>query len=164
MGVTAPTARRNPQHYRMAYPVQDLRAYLAGQWRITRRIRDIRQGLTGRLSGSGSFVPAPRALIYEERGLLRFGGYQGEAAWRCLFAFDGIETASVHHADGNPFHRLNLSSGQDEVQHLCGKDHYRGRYRVLDPDSFIVNWNVAGARKNYRMATIYARARAVPVT
>lgn len=141
----------------MLYPVQDLRAFLSGGWRIARRIRDIRQGLTGRLTGSGSFAPAPQGLVYNELGLLRFSDYQGEAARRYLFAFGRIDAANVHHADGSLFHPLNLSAGKDDIQHQCGEDFYRGRYRVLDRDQFVVSWDVTGPRKRYRMATIYAR-------
>jgi hypothetical protein len=140
------------------YPVQDLCAYLTGPWRIVRRIRDFRLGLVGRLSGYGNFTPARRDLIYDEAGLLRFGSYVGEASRCYVFAFSCSATAHVHHADGSPFHALDLSSGNDDIHHRCGKDHYRGRYRALDPNAFAVSWDVAGPHKRYRMATIYRRA------
>jgi len=130
---------------------------LAGHWQIARRICDRQQGLVGRLHGSGNFAPAPQGLIYDEAGQLRFGCYQGEAARRYLFAFVQPETASVHHADGSLFHALNLSSGRDDIHHQCAEDHYRGRYRVLNWDEFIVTWDVTGPRKRYHMATFYRR-------
>ncbi|HEY2835994.1 MAG TPA: DUF6314 family protein [Rhizomicrobium sp.] len=141
----------------MLYPVQDLRAFLAGPWRIARRIRDIQQGLTGRLTGSASFTPVPQGLTYDEAGLLRFGAYQGEAACRYLFAFDRDDAAQVRHADGSLFHPLNLSTGKDDIRHQCGEDLYLGRYRVLDRNRFVASWDVAGPRKRYRMATLYTR-------
>jgi hypothetical protein len=139
------------------HPVKDLRAFLAGPWRITRRIHDVRQHLTGRLTGSATFAPAPQGLMYGEAGLLRFGAYQGEAARRYLFAFDRAGATSVHYADGSLFHPLNLSVGKDDIRHHCGEDHYRGRYRVLNANAFAVSWDVTGPRKRYRMATLYTR-------
>lgn len=139
----------------MLYPVKDLRAFLMGSWRIARRIYDARQGMVGRLAGSANFASASQGLMYDETGLLHFGSYRGEAARRYLFAFDRIHAASVHHADGSPFHWLDLSSGRDDIHHQCGEDHYRGRYRVLGRDQFVASWDVAGPRKRYRMATIY---------
>jgi hypothetical protein len=141
----------------MPYPVRDLRAFLSGRWGIARRIEDIRQHLVGRLAGHGNFAAGPVGLIYDETGFLRFGGYQGQAARRYLFAFDRCDTAHVYHIDGSLFHPLNLSSGTDDILHRCGKDQYRGRYRVLNRDAFVVTWDVAGPRKRYRMATFHAR-------
>ena len=143
-------------------PVHDLRAFLTGRWQIARRIHDTRQDLIGRLTGRGEFAPTPKGLVYDEAGLLRFGGYQGEAARRYLFAFERPTAASVRHADGSLFHLLDLSSGKDEIRHQCAEDHYRGRYRVLRQDAFAVTWDVTGPRKHYRMATFYKRVRAVP--
>ena len=142
---------------RLRYPVCDLRAFLSGPWRIARRIHDARQGLIGRLAGLGIFAPAPQGLAYDENGLLRFGGYQGEATRRYLFAFDQTDAAVVRHADDSLFHRLNLSAGKDDIQHQCAEDYYRGRYRVLDENRFVTIWDVTGPRKRYRMATLYTR-------
>lgn len=142
---------------RVPYPVQDLRAFLTGRWRIARRIRDARQDLSGRLAGYANFTAAPQGLIHDEAGLLRFGGYEGEATRRYLFAFDRPGAAFVHHADGSPFHELDLSSGLANIAHHCGGDIYRGRYWVLDKEEFVVSWAVSGPRKRYRMTTFYRR-------
>ncbi|MES2256525.1 MAG: DUF6314 family protein [Pseudomonadota bacterium] len=141
----------------MPYPVQNLRAFLTGRWRIARRICDVRQDLLGRLAGYANFTAAPQGLIYDEAGLLRFGGYEGEAMRRYHFAFDRPGAAFVHHADGGLFHPLDLSSGKDNIRHRCAEDHYRGRYRVLSKDEFVVSWDVTGPRKRYRIATFYRR-------
>lgn len=141
----------------MPYPVQDLRAFLTGRWRIARRICDARQDLPGRLAGYANFTAAPQGLIYDEAGLLRFGGYEGEAMRRYLFAFDRPGAAFVHHADGCPFHPLDLSTGKDDIRHRCVQDLYRGRYRVLGKDAFVASWDVTGPRKRYRMATFFRR-------
>jgi hypothetical protein len=141
----------------MACPVADLREFLLGSWRISRRIYDARLGLSGRLEGSAAFTPAPGGLVYEEAGQLRFGAYEGEAAQRYRFAIDSSASATVHRADGSLFHRLELASGTADIVHACGADHYCGRYRVLDENRLRIVWHVAGPRKRYRMATLHSR-------
>jgi Family of unknown function (DUF6314) len=142
----------------MLYPIPDLRAFLLGSWRISRRIHDFRLGIRGRLEGFAVFAPAADGLVQEETGKLHFGDYQGEAMRRYRIAIGGGEAATIHQADGSLFHALDLSSGTADVQHPCAGDHYRGRYRVLHRDCFWVNWHVSGPRKHYRLATRYVRA------
>jgi len=144
------------------HPVRDLRAFLSGKWRIARRIRDVRQGLVGRLTGHGHFATVPAGLVYDEAGLLRFGTYEGKATRRYLFQFDKPDAARVCHADGSLFHALDLCRGKDEVHHQCAEDHYRGRYHVLDENRFVTSWDVTGPRKRYRAATVFLRSSVQP--
>ena len=141
----------------MPYAVPDLRAFFLGGWRIVRRVDDTRLGQVGRLTGQSVFAPIDQGLSYDEAGELCFGAYRGQATRRYRFMIDGPGTGAVRHADGSLFHKLDLSSGLADIDHSCGEDHYRGRYRILHQDGFAVTWNVAGPRKRYRMATIYTR-------
>jgi Family of unknown function (DUF6314) len=141
-------------------PVVDLRAFLLGTWRISRRIRDFRLGISGRLVGCASFTPAPGGLSYEEVGLLQFGAYEGEATQRYSVAIDRPTSAELRFADGRPFHRLELASGAADVVHRCAADRYRGRYRVSGADRLTVLWRVTGPRKRYTLATLHARIAA----
>ncbi|MBV8651678.1 MAG: hypothetical protein JO255_09445 [Alphaproteobacteria bacterium] len=145
----------------MACPVEDLREFLLGSWRISRRIYDARLGLRGHLEGSAAFTPSPGGLVYEEAGRLRFGAYEGEAAQRFRFAIEPGAAATVHRADGSLFHRLELSSGTADIVHDCGADRYCGRYRVLDEDRLRIVWHVTGPRKRYRMTTLHWRVSAL---
>ena len=141
----------------MACPVEDLRAFLLGSWRISRRIYDARLGLSGRFEGSAAFTPAPGGLFYEEAGRLRFGAHEGEATQRFRFAIEPRASATVYRADGSLFHRLELGSGTADIVHDCGADRYCGRYRVLGEDRLSVVWRVTGPRKRYRLATLHSR-------
>lgn len=143
----------------MFHPVPDLQAFLTGRWRIARRISDTRAGLVGRLTGWAVFTPSADGLIHDETGDLSFGAYQGQAVRRYRLSFDG-SSAMVHHADGSLFHPLDLTSGVADILHRCGEDTYRGRYRVLGENRFVVSWQVTGPRKRYRLATSYLRVEA----
>ena len=141
----------------MACPINDLRAFLLGSWRISRRIQDFRLGICGRLEGRATVAPAATGLVHEETGKLCFGIHQGEATRRTLIAIDRPEAAALYHADGSLFHALDLSSGTADILHRCADDHYRGRYRVLQENCFWVAWHVTGPRKHYRLATRHIR-------
>jgi hypothetical protein len=141
----------------MFHPVADLRAFLSGRWRISRRIGDARLGIAGRLTGYATFTPVPDGLIHDENGDLRFGAYRGPATRRYHLMIDEQSVGDVHHADGSLFHRLDLASGRAEVLHQCGSDEYWGRYRVLGEDRFAVTWRVTGPRKRYCLATLHTR-------
>ena len=78
---------------------------------------------------------------------MAFGTYLGEADRRYVFRLLGAGVAEVCFEDGAPFHRLNLEKGVAHVWHDCAPDRYEGRYRVLDPDCWIVSWRVSGPRK-----------------
>jgi hypothetical protein len=142
----------------MSHPVADLRAFLSGRWRISRRIDDRRLGILGRLTGYVTFTPSPGGLIQDEDGDLSFGAYRGLATRRYHLLIDRLSMAEVHHADGSPFHRLDLTSGVAEIAHRCSSDRYRGRYRVLHENFFAVSWHVTGPRKNYRLATLHTKS------
>ena len=145
---------------RMPYPVPDLQVFLKGRWRIVRRISDARLGLMGRLVGSASFTPSGDGLIHVETGDLSFGAYRGPVTRTYHLAIESPSIVMVHHADGGPFHTLDLRSGVADILHRCSGDHYRGRYRVLDESRFAVSWQVAGPRKQYRLATLHRRLEA----
>jgi hypothetical protein len=139
------------------FHVPDAAAFLAGQWRIARRVRDRRLGESGGLVGKACFTPIPGGLSYEEQGVLRFGTYLGEVTARYRFMESELGAMSVHFADGRLFHRLDFSSGVADVAHDCAPDQYLGRYRALGPDSWTLAWRVRGPRKDMLIGTRYAR-------
>jgi len=139
------------------FPIPDLGHFLAGPWRIERRIADLRSGTAGRLTGEARFAPALGGLRYDERGTLAFGAHRGAAGRSHWFALDRLGAAEVRFCDGRPFHRLDLSSGRAEVVHDCPPDCYRGRYRIGGPDRWTLTWLVRGPRKRVLIGTRYAR-------
>ncbi|MGZ5926673.1 MAG: DUF6314 family protein [Rhizomicrobium sp.] len=148
---------RNSSQPVMACPINDLRAFLLGSWRISRRIQDFRLGISGRFEGRVMVAPAATGIVHEETGKLSFGIHQGEATRRTLIAIGRPEAAALYHADGSLFHALDLSSGTADILHRCADDHYRGRYRVLHGNCFWVSWYVTGPRKQYRLAIRHVR-------
>ncbi|HEY4311104.1 MAG TPA: DUF6314 family protein [Pirellulales bacterium] len=140
----------------MAWPVRDLGVFLKGEWRLSRRIHDLRLALRGQFEGRASITTVTDGLLLSETGSLMFGEHVSDASQRYRIAL-GRDGAQVFRADGSHFHDLDLSSGTARILHHCGEDIYRGRYRVLDDDCFVVAWRVTGPRKDYRMATRHAR-------
>ena len=140
----------------MAWPVRDLRAFLQGEWRLSRRIHDLRLALRGRFDGRASVTAATDSLLLKETGRFAFGGHVSDASQNYRIVWEGA-AARVFRADGSTFHDLDLSSGWARILHRCGDDLYRGRYRVTDDGHFIVAWRVTGPRKDYRMASLYSR-------
>jgi hypothetical protein len=140
------------------WTVVDLKAFLAGDWRIERTIRDRRNSIHGRLRGEARFTSAGDALHYVERGTLQFGRHEGRAEQHYAFAFpDGCERARVRFRDGRDFHELDLSSGVAAVTHSCGLDLYEGRFTALDGSQWRSAWKVAGPRKDQDIVTNYTR-------
>jgi hypothetical protein len=138
------------------WPVRDLGAFLHGEWRLFRRIHDLRLAQRGRLEGRASVTAAATGLRLEERGRLVFGSHVSDAAQHYRIVLGDVG-AQVFRADGSHFHDLDLSSGSARILHRCGHDLYRGRYRALNRDAYCVAWRVIGPRKNYRMTSLYNR-------
>jgi hypothetical protein len=138
------------------WPVRDLGAFLYGEWRLSRRIHDLRLGLRGRLEGRASVTAAATELRLEESGRLVFGSHVCDASQHYRIVLDDAG-AQVFRADGSHFHDLDLSSGSARILHRCGDDLYRGRYRALNRDAYRVAWRVTGPRKNYRITNLYTR-------
>jgi hypothetical protein len=146
-------------------PVADLRAWLAGVWRIDRQLTDLRLRQTGGLTGTVRFEPDGDGLRHVETGILRLGAYEGEAEQIYLYRFPAPGRAAVFRRDGSFFHDLDLTAGRAEVEHLCGADTYRARFAVRGPDRWEVEWRVTGPRKDQVIRTRYdgsGRSRASP--
>ncbi len=139
------------------WPVAALGPFLAGSWAIGRSIRDRRSGQRGWFEGQATMAPGPGGLAYRETGRLRFGGHCGEAWAEYRFVPVGAAGASVLFPDGRLFHRLDLGAGIADVEHRCGADLYRGRYRVTGPDRWTLLWVVAGPAKALIIRSRYDR-------
>lgn len=139
------------------FPVEDLRAYLRGTWRLTRQIRDGRAGADGRFEGQVSLTDSLEGLSYREEGELAVAGYRG-AAWRCYaFRFEDCHRAEVHFPGGLHFHSLDLQSGTWDVLHRCGQDRYRGTFEAWAQDRLRVIWRIRGPRKDLMLDSLLIR-------
>jgi hypothetical protein len=144
-------------HISTAYAVADLRAFLAGAWRLTRRLDDRGAGVSGVLDGEARFDADGAGLAYREDGDLRMAAYEGRV-WRCYrYGFPAPHRAEVYFADGRAFHVLDLSRGHWTAEHACGADLYRGAFRVDGPDTWRATWRVRGPRKDLILRGVYRR-------
>jgi hypothetical protein len=136
--------------------------YLLGHWSLTRQITDHRGHCSGTFQGHASFLPSPGAtggvrLDYREQGELDLGGHRGPASRSLILLAAADGSADVLFADGRPFYRLDLRSGQWQAEHPCSDDHYLVTVRVLGAGSFTESWQAHGPDKDYDMTATFAR-------
>ncbi|MFE0173099.1 DUF6314 family protein [Streptomyces sp. NPDC059002] len=140
--------------------VPDVRAYLAGEWRVARSVRDLADGSAGHFTGTTVFTPLPDeiGLLHHESGTFVWRGVARPAERTLRFLpGDGPGTARVEFADGRPFHDLDLRTGRHTADHPCVRDLYRGAFEVADEDHWRTRWRVGGPAKDLLLVTDYAR-------
>lgn len=136
--------------------IADLAAYLTGRWNVDRTLRDGTE--RGAFDGMAEFSRAPDdRVLWDERGELRLGAYDGPAR-RTLLLLPAGDAWAVHFDDGRLFHPLDLRGGRCAAVHDCGQDRYEGEYRVRDGDAFDVVWRVRGPAKDQEISSRYRRA------
>ena len=138
-------------------PIVDLRAFLAGLWRLERTLQDRRLGHTGNLRGTAEFIADGDGLLYRENGELTIEGYTGPTTRAYRYRFPEPHRADVCFEDGQPFHDLDLSRGVWQAEHRCGEDLYRGTFRALGPDAWDAAWRIEGPRKDQTLVGTYRR-------
>jgi hypothetical protein len=142
------------------WPVPDVLAYLAGNWRTERTVRDLASGAEGEFSGTTAFGQLEgRGLLSRESGTFVWQGVPRPAERTLLFLpGETPGTADVRFSDSRPFHGLDLSSGHHVADHPCAADLYRGEFTVLNPDRWRTVWRVGGPAKDLVLTTEYTRA------
>jgi Family of unknown function (DUF6314) len=135
----------------------DLAQLFAGGWFLTRRIRDLRGRVLGRLRGTADFTPDRDGRHFAEHGILTLPQGQTEARRAYRFVIESADAFSVFFADGRFFHRAAIVSGTAPVTHDCAPDTYRGRYRFRDPDRWSLSWRITGPRKDLVISTVFSR-------
>ncbi|MFE1861804.1 DUF6314 family protein [Streptomyces anandii] len=141
------------------WPVADVLAYLAGNWRVHRSVRDLASGEEGRFTGTTAFEALDGGgLLHLESGTFVWRGV-ARPAHRTLRFLPGAApgTADVRFADGRPFHDLDLRSGRHSAGHPCAADLYRGEFTVRDADHWRTVWRVGGPAKDLVLTTDYER-------
>ncbi|MET8290545.1 MULTISPECIES: DUF6314 family protein [Streptomyces] len=145
------------------WPVADVLAYLTGNWRVERSVRDRASGAEGRFTGTTAFSPLDDGgdgLLHHESGLFTWQG-TSRPAERTLWFLPGQRagTAAVRFSDGRPFHDLDLTTGRHVADHPCAADLYRGEFTVSDADRWRTQWRVGGPAKDLLLTTAYTRTR-----
>ena len=139
------------------YAVADLRAYLAGGWRLRRGITDFDAGKTARFEGEACFTPDIAGLIYRETGRVTLDDAVFRASRVYLYRFPEPARAEVEFEDGRAFHGLDFSAGQCLARHRCPPDSYQGSFRAEDAGTWFSRWRIEGPRKNQLIETAYRR-------
>ncbi|MEU1024575.1 DUF6314 family protein [Streptomyces sp. NPDC005904] len=147
------------------HPVPEALAHLAGEWRVTRAVRDLAAGSEGRFTGTTRFTPLPApdggGLLHHESGVFTWRGTARPAERTLRFLPGEVPgTARVEFADGRFFHDLDLRSGHHMAEHPCAADLYRGVFEVYDADRWRTRWRVGGPAKDLLLVTDYVRVRA----
>lgn len=142
-----------------AMPVEDLFAYLEGNWQLSRTINDLRLNMPGAMEGQAVIARQENGpgLSYREEGKLRFGDYRETVFRNYDFIFPELHRAQVLFSDGRRFHELDLRQGISEVEHLCGEDIYRGRFRTETADIWQSSWFISGPSKELTLDNRYQR-------
>jgi hypothetical protein len=141
------------------WPVPDVLAYLAGNWRVERSVRDLASGEKGEFTGTTVFGRLDYGgLLHHESGTFVWREVPRPAE-RTLRFLPGSSpgTADVRFTDGRSFHDLDLTSGQHITDHPCSADLYRGEFTVRDDDHWRTVWRVRGPAKDLVLTTDYAR-------
>lgn len=145
------------------FPVENLRGYLTGDWRVERSVIDRRSGKRHEFAGSASFSLDPDtdsdSLLYQEQINTVLETYEGLSTQSYVYRFSSVDEAQVQFRDGRDFHPLDLSSGICRVQHWCEPDTYEGVFRSITEHEWRVRWKVTGPRKHYFLETRLLRKR-----
>ncbi|MGW4084551.1 DUF6314 family protein [Streptomyces sp. NPDC004822] len=141
------------------WPVPEVLGFLAGDWRVTRSVRDLASGDEGAFTGTTVFGPLEEGgLLHHESGEFVWRGVARPAERTLRFLPGGAPgTADVRFADGRPFHDLDLRTGRHIADHPCSADLYRGDFTVRDADHWRTVWRVRGPAKDLVLTTDYAR-------
>ncbi|MVO90200.1 hypothetical protein GPA10_36975 [Streptomyces sp. p1417] len=155
------------------HAVPDVLAFLLGDWRVERTVRDFAGAaaggaaagpVEGHFSGTTRFTPldgtgpvrdaAGAGLLHHESGTFTWHGVARPAERTLRFLPGGrAGTVAVHFADGRFFHDLDLRSGRHTADHPCARDLYRGTFEVYDADHWRTRWRVAGPAKDLLLTT-----------
>ncbi|GGO51354.1 DUF6314 family protein [Streptomyces lasiicapitis] len=167
----------------LVHAVPDALAYLAGDWRVERTVRDFAGAAgapaEGVFTGTTRFTPldgaepadaaqtdatqtdaaqADAGLLHHESGTFTWHGVARPAERTLRFLPGALPgTVCVHFADGRFFHDLDLRSGRHTADHPCAADLYRGEFEVYDEARWRTRWRVAGPAKDLLLTTDYTR-------
>ncbi|MDH6491689.1 DUF6314 family protein [Streptomyces sp. SAI-127] len=148
------------------WPVADVLAYLSGNWRTERTVRDLASGDEGEFSGTTAFgrledggpLSEDGGLLSQESGIFVWQGVPRPAERTLRYLPGGTPgAADVRFSDGRPFHDLDLTTGHHVADHPCAADLYRGEFSVLDVDHWRTVWRVGGPAKDLVLTTDYKR-------
>jgi Family of unknown function (DUF6314) len=131
-------------------PTPDLRAYLAGEWRVERTLWDRASDTCGTFTGVVRYSETPDGgLFLREDGTMVWPSHTGPAFREYVLRPSDIpEAMDVYFPDGRPFHRMSFDALDNEDRHWCDPDDYKVNYSWDGPDEFSYAWDVRGPAKD----------------
>lgn len=127
-----------------------------GAWRFERNVKGLFQHPL-RFEGHARFIQKPLHTLYDESGAYALNGQQIDFATSYLYRFLAKDRCRIFFPNRRLFYELTQSS--QSIEHLCGRDHYKGRFEILSADRWKLNWYISGPRKkNIEIMTCYFRA------
>ncbi len=129
----------------------------AGEWRLSRSIKDLKFGQDGTLIGQATLTPDGENLCYCETGTLTLLSGAVMAAQRGYLWSPDQTGISVFFEDGSPFHRFDPTGEAIGSTHLCGADTYDVTYDFNGWPHWSATWRVTGPRKDYTSISHYIR-------
>lgn len=139
---------------------------LVGTWDFRREVHDHLDGAEYTARGRAELTEDDDGRVrWAEQGTLSWAA-GSTPVWRTLFLVRELSGAwRVTFEDGRDFHPWTVGA----VEHLCGRDHYRGGVAVRPSDpspsdlSWELRWRVTGPEKDYTMHTTYSTPFAASV-
>ena len=124
-------------------------ADLAGRWRLTRQIIDVRADLVGHLEGVCDWLPDAAGLRQVEQGVLHYGDTPPMQASRSYLWRATPQGLAVFFDDGRPFHHLRAGDLTD--RHWCDPDTYDVTYDLGRWPDWTQSWKISGPRKDMQI-------------
>ncbi len=139
--------------------VADLRAYLAGRWRVERTLLDRSSGAHGRFDGTVLFESDGCGLRQREHGTISWPTHTGQARREYLFRPTADPAVlDLYFPDGRFFHTMNLATGSWTTEHGCAPDTYNVTYRAVSLSRLDYSWDVTGPNKDLLLSTSLLRS------
>lgn len=103
----------------------------------------------------------PNELLYKEELIFNYYGCNKQVfavkEYKYILKNNSITKYFIT-PENSLFYQLNFINYTTAIgKHLCGKDHYNATYIFLNPDSFILNYQVLGPEKNYNYNSSFTR-------
>ncbi len=98
---------------------------------------------------------SPSRQTYEEFGSYLHNNQVIEFQTSYIYEIISPQHCQVLFPDGRLFYEL-FQNPQD-IQHICGHDHYQGYFEVLSQNEWQLSWGIKGPRKDLKILTSYHR-------
>lgn len=127
-----------------------------GSWRFERNVKGLFPDSL-EFEGGAHFIQDGDYNRYDESGRYTLNDQSIDFATSYLYHLLTPIHCRVLFPDQRLFYELTECS--QEIEHFCGKDHYKGQFNYVSQDHWALRWSIEGPRKkNTQIMTSYFRA------